>query len=270
MFSQYTAGQIDLLKERKERIEEWPRIEGRPVAANLIEKGEGSFSGCLGNLKMLHGELADYSWFALHDLTAFKYHSFITAKLMYIRAKHLDEEGVMSESECYYALMSDSELAFNWIKHQLPHSDLFRGRMINAARDEYRHYQLNLALNANWSDLAERSKFFLNSPPAKMKKYVPDMKFYLALAEGDCTGMTSALTELCSPAFAKIRNDVFELFVPGNFVSPFACIYAKIASRHGHSLQIDSTLIPAEWIPILPLENYTSPYGFMSDWDMTN
>jgi len=95
------------------------------------------------------------------------------------------------------------------------------------------------------------------------------MRFYLALAQQDKAAMESALAELTSPKVAKVRNDVFELTVASKFVSPFACVYAKVASRHGHALDIDTVLIPKPWLPVSPLSAYADPYDFMRKWTIS-
>lgn len=266
MLVHYTAEQIAFLLERKDRIDSWPTIGALPDAVVMIDKGEGSFNGCVGNLIMLHEEIADYAWFANQDLATFKLHSYVVAKLMYIRAKATGEEGVMHEAEYFYALLSDYEPVIRWMMQQPPHSKLFKQRMVNPNQNEYRYYQLTLALNGLWDELGSRADVFLQDIPAKMKKFAPDMRFYRALAQQDKAGMEDALAELTSPKVARVRNEVFELVVASKFVSPFACLYAKTASRHGFNLDIDTDLIPKAWQPHHPLPAYPDPYDFMRDW----
>ena len=268
MLPHYTPDQIAFLKERKDRIDEWEFVGSVPRQVALIDRGEGSFDGCLSNLKRLHAEIANYAWFADQDLATLKLHSYIVSKFMYMIAKTTGEEGVMHEAEYYYALLSDYEPVIRWMMSQPPHSKLFKQRMENPSQNEYRYYQLTLALNGQWDELGRKADSFLRELPAKMKKYAPDMRFYLALARQDKAGMEAALAELTSPKVAKVRNEVFELVVASQFVSPFACIYAKVASRHGYQLDVDTELIPKPWLPIAPLKEYPDPYEFMRKWSI--
>lgn len=268
MLAHYTPEQIAFIQERRERIVEWPRIGTVPDAVVMIEKGEGSFSGCLRDLKRLHTNIADYAWFANQDLATFKLNSYVLAKFIYMIAKTTGEEGVMHEAEYFYALLSDHEPVIQWMMRQPPHSKLFKQRMLNPNQNEYRYYQLTLALKGQWDKLGRKAEVFLQEPPTKMKKYAPDMRFYLALAQKDKAGMEAALAELTSPKVAKVRNDVFELPVASRFVSPFACLYAKTAQRHGFELDVDTVFIPKAWLPICPLPDYADPYEFMRTWSI--
>lgn len=275
MLLHYTSEQIEFIQKRKERIEQWDRVGDQwarvgppPNAVVLIEKGQGSLTGCLYSLMSLHEEIADYAWFAEQDLNTFKLHCYVAAKLMYIRAKSTGEEGVMHEAEWFHPLLSDYEPVIQWGMSFQPKSDFFKRRVANPNQNEYRYYQLTLALNGQWDELGRKAEAFLQELPTKMKKYAPDMRFYLALARKDKVGMEAALAELTSPKVAKVRNEVFELTVASKFVSPFACVYAKVASRYGYELNIDTALIPKAWLPVQPLTVYPDPYEFMRSWSI--
>lgn len=179
MLPHYTAEQVAFIRERKERITSWKFIGSVPEEVVLIDRGEGSLRGCLRNLKMLHEEIADYAWFAEQDLLTFKLHSYVVAKFTYMIAKTTAEEGVMHEAEYFYALLSDNESVIRWMMSQPPHSKLFKQRVINPNQNEYCYYQLTLALNAKWDELGRKAEVFLQEPPVRMKKYSPDMRFYL-------------------------------------------------------------------------------------------
>ncbi|WP_250195689.1 hypothetical protein [Aquincola tertiaricarbonis] len=120
MLAHYTPEQIAFIQERRERIVEWPRIGTVPDAVVMIEKGEGSFSGCLRDLKRLHTNIADYAWFGNQDLATFKLNSYVVAKFIYMIAKTTGEEGVMHEAEYFYALLSDHEPVIQWMMRQPP------------------------------------------------------------------------------------------------------------------------------------------------------
>ena len=75
--------------------------------------------------------------------------------------------------------------------------------------------------------------------------------------------MQATLEELISPKVAKIRNKVFELAFPSEFISSYATLYAKIARRHGYEIKLNTPLIPQEWLPVAALPGYEDPYEFM-------
>ncbi|WP_395026504.1 Imm49 family immunity protein [Comamonas odontotermitis] len=278
MLPHYIAEKVEFIEKRKKRIDGWARtdngwvqVETPPKAVTLIEKGEGSLSGCLRNLKILHAEIADYVWFAEQDLSTFKLHSYVISRLMYIIAE-TDGSDFIHEATWFYPLLSDHEPMIrywiDWMLHKTPDSKLCMQRVVNPNQNEYRYYQVTLALAGQWNTLGRKAEVFLQALPAKMKKYAPDMRFYLALAQKDKAGMENALDELTSPKVAKIRNQVFELPVAERFVSPFACVYAKVASRWGFALDVDTVLIPQEWLPVSPLPSYPDPYAFMRKWEI--
>lgn len=262
MNSNYTIEQIAFLESRKEFIHSLSGDDPLPRQVVLIDEGKGSFEGCLGSLGMLHKEKADYAWFANHDLQDFKLQSYIACKLKYIRCKHVGEEGLMYEHEYFYALLSDHEPTIQWMLAQ-PLGALTQKRIINPAQDAYRCFQMTLALKGDWAQLAQRAEVFLSDPPAKMKKYVPDQRFYLALAKGDKADMESALADMTAPKVALKRNGDFYFAFAGQFIACFATLYAKIAHRHGYAIALDTPFIPNEWLPHSPLPAYPDPYDFM-------
>lgn len=258
----YTQEQVKFLEERKEFIKFLIGDGPLPDPVVLIQQGKGSFEGCVGNLGMLHQEKAEYAWFSDRNLEDFKLNCYIASKLKYIHCKHAGEEGLMWEGEYFYALLSDYEPVVQWMMGQSA-SPIVQRRIDNPAQNEYRYYQMTVALKGNWDELSQRAEIFLNDPPAKMKKYEVDQRFYFALANGDKAGMENALAELTHPKLALKRNGSFDFAFSGKFIACFATLYAKVARRHGFELDIQTPYIPTEWIPVAPLFEYSDPYDFM-------
>lgn len=78
--------EITLSEAAKKRlIHVKEHVEGRSLSAqqalSFIEKGTGSFKGCLYNLGSHAFVNAIYSWFGLHDLDAMKEWFFLSASL---------------------------------------------------------------------------------------------------------------------------------------------------------------------------------------------
>ncbi|WP_460535699.1 hypothetical protein [Chitinimonas naiadis] len=129
-------------------------------------------------------------------------------------------------------------------------------------------YQAILALQGEWAELAERCERVLASPAGRMKKYQVDHRFYLSLAKADVAGMEAALSELTSPTVSKVRNFEPAFGLTERLISTFGVVYAKIASRHGYQLNLDTPWIPTDWLPMAPLDSYDEPYTFLRDFDL--
>ena len=267
--SNYTAEQVKFLESRKEFINFLFGDGVLPDSLLLIQQGKGSFEGCVGTLEMLHQQKAEYAWFVDHDLHEFKLNCYIASRLKYIRTKYMKEEGLMWEGQYFYALLSEYEPIIQWMIEQ-PISASMQKRINNPAQNQYRYYQMTLALQGNWSEIKKRAEVFLSDPPSKMKKYIPDQRFYLALANADKAGMEVALAELTHPKLALKHNGNFDFAFSGNFIGCFATLYAKIAQRYGFILDISTPYIPAEWIPIAPLSEYLDPYDFMQKYNIVS
>lgn len=262
----YTQEQRDYLVDRKSGIDR-VLAEGRfPEAVLYINEGKGSFSGCLRVLNIHHGDAADYAWFHDGSLEEFKRHCYVVSKLTYILSTVPEKDSFKVETDHYYALLSDHEPSIEWISDPTVESAYLKGRVANPNAQEYRSYQMTLAVRGDFEFLGQRAEVFLANIPVKHKKFAPDMRFYLALAQGDKAGMQNALAEIVDPKVLKKRNEGDMMSFAAHFVSPFASLYAKIARRHGYELEIDTPMIPKQWLPVKPLAQYTDPYAFMEKY----
>lgn len=87
-----------------------------------------------------------------------------------------------------------------------------------------------------------------------------DYEFYKALLEKDKNKCEEILDQLVSPKIHKKRNDNPVL---NQYVSQPALGYAKLAWRHGVEVEVNSTLVPKELLPIVTLDHYEIPYDFL-------
>lgn len=262
----YTQEQRDFLEQRKAGID-LKKSEGPwPRSVQLINQGQGSFTGCLRTLNIHHSDTADYAWFHDGNLEEFKRHCYVVSKLTYILSTVPEHDSFKVENDHYYALLSDHEPSIQWISDPTLESAYMKGRVANPNMPEYRSYQMTLAVRADFEFLGQRAEVFLANVPVKHKKFAPDMRFYLALAQGDKAGMQNALAEIVDPKVLKKRNEGNMMFFAAHFVSPFASLYTKIARRHGYELEIDTPMIPKQWLPVEPLAQYPDPYAFMEKY----
>lgn len=209
------------------------------------------------------------SWFRDHDLVTFKQWAYVAAKLNRMVIQY-NPKGWFPAYEHLYALLSDNEEVISWYKqHRLPYFiDSEIKDRDNPKQPAFHGYQALLALNGQWDELCQRCEQILSMEIKKDRKYLIDHRFYLALANGDKSGMQEALTELTSPKIAKVRNFEQAFAFTENFISTHAVIYTKIAWRWGYALNIDTPWIPKEWLPIKHLEAYPEPWDFMRNFDL--
>jgi hypothetical protein len=266
MGERYSIEQLQVLENLEVSIKNMTGEGELPIDARYINEGKGSFGGCLRNLHSLHALKFSHAWFACHDLEESKLQAFIASKLHYIQCVEIEPQGMTLESQYFYALMSDHESIIRWMMSLEPASPAGLKLINNPAQHFFRQWQMTLALRGDWKSLGERAARFLSDVPPKMKKWAIDMRFYLALSKGEKTAMEDVLGEFQSEKVARIRNEVFELPFPSAFISNYATMYAKIASRHGHQVQFEDRLIPVEWVPVRPLSSYPDPYHFMSKY----
>jgi hypothetical protein len=269
MLQQYTSDQATVLNNLEISIRNIGGHDGIPRGAKLIAENQGSRQGCLQGLRSFHEYKSIHAWFSQQDIESLKRHAYIATKLFYIHSKEFEPRGMTRESEYFYALVSDHAPLIDWFMRLEPTSPDGL-KMINNLDDHfYRHFQMTLALQGRWKDLTERAERFLRDIPVKMKLFAVDQRFYLALAQGNIEGMREALIELTSPKGAKARNKVEaqSFAFPCAFIGCYATMYAKIAWRHGYALELDTPLIPREWLPTRPLEKYEDLYPFMREYD---
>lgn len=242
-------------------------LERESLRLSYIDSNTGDPEACKMGLANQALATALMDWFANHDLASCKQHAYVAGKLdimLYLRAPNtgISSPGAPFDS-MLMPLLSDASALVAWVQN-FDGIDLKRAN--RASTFEFRTHQAKLALRGDWNSLGERSERFLAEPPTRMSRYIPDNRFYLALARGDVRGMESALAELVKPKQIARRNE-HEGYA-GWFIVREAVTYAKIAWRHGYQVHVDTPWIPAEWLPVSPLPHYADPYPFMKEFDL--
>jgi len=100
----------------------------------------------------------------------------------------------------------------------------------------------------------------LKKLPKNQQEILLDFEFYKALLEGNKAKMEEVLEKLVSPKIHKKRNDNPIL---NQYISLPALGYAKLAWRKGIEVEVNSPLVPKEFLPIKPNETYEIPYDFL-------
>lgn len=244
----------------------------------LIKTGAGNTKACMNGLARQAQAAAMVAWFRDHDLYGCKQAAFVVAKIE--RVIRQLEPGLCTSNPLGFGffwpmclLLSDHEELIRWYAgfewYAGWDGEQPRPKWISQRNYEglYCGYQTTLALRGEWSRVGERSERWLQAPPARLARFIPDMRFFLALAKGDVAGMEQALAEIVSPKQRRLREN-WHGGCTHRLVSEEAVAYAKIAWRNGYQVDVDTPYIPREWLPVSPLPEYTDPYDFMQGFDI--
>ncbi len=239
-----------------------------------IENNQGNQAACIGQLGMYHEACCLLTWFQDHNKAEFVHHANLAATLKAMQLQKrsvIDNDHYINSSYLHlYPLLSNNIELIAWSMQNV-HSMYGKTRGIldrnNVNKFEYHSFNTILALRGEWPLLAKRCQYILANPTTvkRLVRYQVDHEFYLALAQGDITAMQNCLKAITSK---RIRSKEFGFGLTENLISTYAVIFAKIAWLHGFEVKVESPLVPDEWLPMTPLANYRSPYGFLNEFDI--
>jgi Immunity protein 49 len=130
--------------------------------------------------------------------------------------------------------------------------DIERGRLTHMGI-------LQSIIKEDWQEC----KHLIEILKVKNKQFKLDVSFYEYLINGDTKNIESVLKKFVSKPVHNRRNSG----LLGEFISYPAVGYAKLAWNMGINVEINSPLIPKDWLPIQPLkdEEYID-YDFVKDY----
>lgn len=253
----YECGGLTTGKYREINLETLNRRLG------LISKNSGDPAACMRGLSRHAYSTALLAWFEPRDLSAFKQWAYVSGKLDCLaRRRQVDW---LRDFHLLMPLLSDHPGLIDWFAHHEDgHDPKYYQKPSHFA--DFHSYQIMLALRGEWEPLVRRSEEGLAGTATRLKRFLLDYRFYIALAKGDVPTMESLLAELTSPKVARTRNHEFEFGLTEHFISTYGVIFAKLAWRHGYRVQVDTPYIPPEWLPIEPLPTYEDIYPFMGEF----
>lgn len=125
----------------------------------------------------------------------------------------------------------------------------------------YIHSMLQI-LKQDWDTLARNINILEQKVINKKKneRFIADYELYKAVLEKDKKKAEEAICKLLEPKQHKKRNDDDIL---NKLISMPALGYAKLAWLSGIEVDIDSSLVPKELLPIQPNEKYDDYYDFL-------
>ena len=247
-------------------------VEGRVQISALmldqtiigITQKRGHVGGCLMILSDHAFGSALLSWFRHRDLASTRQWLYAVSRLDQTRYRWIkDKDAPLGKARhLVKPLVSNHPGLIRWFAEC---DDIYDLKRVEDVRTwDYLGYQAPLALHGDWDRLAQRSQTavdYLRATKSKAK-FVADQEFFLALAHHDRAGMEAALERLTQPKLVRSRSND-EHGLAENLISTAAVAYAKIAWLHGHEVQVNSPLVPAEWLPMEPLPQYEEQYAFL-------
>ena len=214
---------------------------------HLYEKGSDSLFYTCENF-------AFYEYFIEKDLRSAKQnfykHGRITQFLTLKYNSNILNYGMQHFS---YTLLSDNRKLINDFSNLKYENYLGESYMQAVNRGKATSmYVLQCLIKDDWSEYERVLPIFKDKFLKKNKLMEIDGIFYEALARKDKKTMEEALKELVSPKMHKKRNT---MPLNNEFISHPAIGYAKLAWYKGIEVEVDSPLVPKEWLPIQPLKD---------------
>jgi hypothetical protein len=257
------------MKTRAERLQHIrshiERFRSTSNAQANLEKGGGNISACLLSLAGNATAEAMINWFEKQNMAATRGWFYLAALLEHKRNLRGDQpiQPLPSAFGLLKPLISNNEsLIQSFVGFYETAFDAERINDVNSR--EFLAYQILLAIRGDWDKLMNRARSFVSNPPKGEfgRVYSIDYEIFLALSEGNAKKMEASIKQLLSPEFVKKRYEDEGGFTQDLIVTS-AVVYAKIASRHGYTLTIDSPYFPKEWMENEPLAEYDPVYSFL-------
>jgi len=239
----------------------------------LIAENKGKPDACMSQLQSYCQAKGVSNWYHGGALSVSKNWFYAKAKLFYIRANPPYHDGPLFPRagrvfDAMEVLICDHPGLIDWycsMDSGFSEFEEFRGN-ITTDPDFYTQ-QFFHAFRGEWEILGERAERVLAHPPKSghAKSFLPDHRFYLALAKGDLVDMEQRIADLLTPRMLHSREGM-ESGYTNQLLSTLGTVYAKLAWRHGYQVDLDTPYIPQAWLPIEPLDNYEDPFDFMRQY----
>lgn len=237
-------------------------LEGQYKTLNL--------SGVFATLAGHHENLGLLAYFARDDMTAFKQHWYLKAKLLAHSVRHQPEDDpwgcyVSMDTNLLYALVSDSPSVIDEFSHLTapnlagPNFASYGG---NPKSSVFALHLAQLVIRGDYE--AAQAKIAIGAKKAggKIKQaYATGTDFYSLLMKGDKAGLEASIME--STLFRKTGGEPYIC----DFLYPGATFRAKLCWHKGIPVEIEHPMVPMDWMPIAPLAHYDDIYAFFApDW----
>lgn len=237
------------------------RVEGI-VIANMSKKEPPYGFLSISDKAITH---ALYSWYVDHDLAAAKQWFYVAAKCIAISTtKPVGNETFWALHPFMFPLLSDNTEMIALYATLSPlgrdEKPTFAERRDDLKSNEFDIYLVQLVLQKDDTKLQEHIATYKAKNYKRQSKYkIRIINFMEALLKGDVAQMESAIAPLSK---WELGNPTTE-----DFLASYAVVLCKLAWLRGYEVQVDSPLVPMEFMPIAPLAHYDDVYEFLKpDW----
>ena len=135
--------------------------------------------------------------------------------------------------------------------------------------DFYLMRTILLALKGDWEEVIKRADFYSANPSKEtgFKYFSLEFGFLKALAEKNIEKMKENINAMLEPKVARQMMYDESIFFDF-YLHTHVLLYLKIASYYGFDLEIESDIVPKEFIDNTPAKEYSEPYEFMKKFDL--
>ena len=230
----------------------------------ILNQGSGWAGGrfCrLGENAIRH---ALYSWYVDHDLAAAKQWFYVAAKCIAISTtKPVGFAKLWTCHDFMFPLLSDNPAIIQQFTTLSPpgvdDKPSFAEKRENPKEGEFQSYLVQTAIQKDDEKLAKLIDLMKNKGGKKSQLDAEYIRFYSALIAGNVSEMEIALEYL-----GKFQS---QIPTTEDFLAFHAVVLCKLAWLRGYEVQVDSPLVPMEFMPIAPLPHYDDVYEFLKpDW----
>ena len=225
------------------------------------------------------GNVAASLWFENQTISTSNIvnHNFIEAKRRFFNCGWLDEYCLIvkndrlldySISHPLYATLSDNEeliaryAKLRYLKSK--NAELSMDDMVQIGESTVWCNTIQFFMSNDIIGIERNLNIIENKTLKKLSKkdegLKNDYEFFKALHANDKNKMEEVLEKLTSP---KIHKKRFDNSILNQYISPLGLGYSKLAWRKGIEVEVKSTLVPKELLPIKPLEKYEIPYDYL-------
>lgn len=224
------------------------------VQSIRYQKTARGLNYCYESLADCHRKQAMFDYFIAGDMRSLKQNLYVASQLEFAALALYDYQRFSTGSEILYALLSDS-LAVASQMAQLQPTDYLDARS-NPQNHQFVVHMYQLALRGDYEFLRVKVQT-LENMRSKKERELPAQgdDFFSLLMRGEKT----ALENLISQHARVTSKDVL--------IEDFMCfqgtLEAKICWSRGVEVQVDSSLLPMDLMPIVPLAHYDDVYDFL-------
>ncbi|WP_144265763.1 hypothetical protein [Pandoraea sp. SD6-2] len=208
----------------------------------------------LSMLRSDHLNVAIYDYFSGGDELSLKKNLYAASELTVEILKSGGANAFSTDIEIFCSLMSDCDsILFDICNFD---GEGFSKNKNNPLLHQFVSHMYQLAIRSNWDELQNKIyKISKNGRKDWRSNAINGRDFFSLLIARDVRGLEKSISE-------KVSEKPLRPVVDG-VLSVAATLEAKICWRHGIEVEFESSLIPANLLPVRPLPEYKNSYDFM-------